>query len=121
MLAQLQQVQHDIDAAQASLATERVARSAGGGAVVVEISGDLRVQGVTIDPEVLSAQGVDPAELEMLADMVIAATNEAIQAAQELASSRMDSATGALASIANATGLGNLPMGGLTPPRGHTP
>jgi DNA-binding YbaB/EbfC family protein len=70
--------------AQESLKDEEVEASAGGGMVKVKISGDLLVKDVTIDPD-----AVDPEDVDMLADMVQAAVNEAIRSAQELAASKM--------------------------------
>jgi DNA-binding YbaB/EbfC family protein len=57
----------------------------------VKISGDLQVQAVQIDPA-----AVDPEDVEMLSDMVLAAVNEALRSAQELAASRLGATTGGL-------------------------
>lgn len=84
LLQQAQQMQAEMEQAQASLKDETVEASAGGGMVKVKISGDLVVQDVTIDPD-----AVDPEDVEMLAEMVQAAINEAIRAAQNLAESKM--------------------------------
>ena len=65
MMAQVQQMQQEMEAAQEQLAQETVSASSGGGMVTVEVTGDLRVTSVTIDPE-----AVDPEDVEMLADMV---------------------------------------------------
>ena len=73
-------MQHDMEAAQEQLKHETVSASAGGGMVTVQVTGDLRSRRSTIDPE-----AVDPEDVEMLADMVLAAVNEALRAAQELA------------------------------------
>src|ERR1700691_4487572 len=73
MMAQVQQMQQEMAAAQEQLAQETVSASSGGGMVSVEVTGDLRVTSVRIDPE-----AVDPADVEMLADMVTAAVNEAL-------------------------------------------
>jgi DNA-binding YbaB/EbfC family protein len=59
--------------------------------VTVKVSGDLEVKAVAIDP-----QAVDPDDVELLQDMVLAATNEALRAAQELASKRLGGITGGL-------------------------
>jgi DNA-binding YbaB/EbfC family protein len=104
MMAQVQQMQHDMEAAQEQLAHETVSASAGGGMVTVQMTGDLRLQAVAIDP-----QAVDPEDVEMLADMVTAAVNEALRAAQELAASRLGGASSGL----DLGGLGGLP--GLQP------
>jgi nucleoid-associated protein EbfC len=99
MMRQLQRVQADMTKAQEELKSETVDASAGGGMVTVTISGDLELREVRIDPE-----AVDPEDVELLQDMVIAATNEAIRAAQELASRKLGAATG---------GLGGLGLPGL--------
>jgi DNA-binding YbaB/EbfC family protein len=104
MMAQVQQMQQEMEAAQAQLAQETVSASSGGGMVTVVVTGDLRVKSVTIAPE-----AVDPEDVEMLADMVTAAVNEALRAAQELAGSRMGGATEGL----DLGGLGGLGLPGL--------
>jgi DNA-binding YbaB/EbfC family protein len=104
MMAQVQQMQQDMAAAQEQLANETVSASSGGGMVTVVVTGDLRVTSVSIDPE-----AVDPEDVEMLADMVTAAVNEGLRAAQELAASRMGGATEGL----DLGGLGGLGLPGL--------
>jgi DNA-binding YbaB/EbfC family protein len=106
MMQQVQQMQHDMEAAQEQLAHETVSASAGGGMVTVQITGDLRLTSVTIDPE-----AVDPEDVDMLGDMVMAAVNEALRAAQELAASRLGATTGGL----DLGGLGGLGLPGLQP------
>src|SRR3981081_2198883 len=96
MLKQVQKMQQDMLAAQEQLKHEEVEGAAGGGMVTVKVTGDLEVKSVTIDP-----QAVDPEDVEVLADMVVAATNQALKAAQELAASRMGGVAGGVA-------LGNL-------------
>ena len=91
MMQQVQKMQQDMEAAQEQLKHETVEASAGGGMVTVRVSGDLQIQAVTIDP----AAG-DPEDVEMLADMVLAAVNEALRAAQELAASKLGATTGGL-------------------------
>lgn len=105
MMAQVQRMQHDMEAAQEQLKNETVTASAGGGMVSVEVTGDLRVRSVRIDPE-----AVDPEDVDMLADMVLAAVNEGLRSAQELASSKLGGATGGL-DLGGLEGLGGL--GGL--------
>ncbi len=109
MMAQVQQMQHDMEAAQQQLVHETVSASAGGGMVSVQITGDLRVTSVSIDPE-----AVDPEDVSMLADMVMAAVNEALRSAQELAASRLGGATGDL-DLGDLGGLGGLGLPGLQP------
>jgi nucleoid-associated protein EbfC len=105
MMAQVQRMQQDMQEAQERLKHETVSASAGGGMVTAEVTGDLRVTSVRIDPE-----AVDPEDLGMLADMVVAAVNEALRAAQELAASRLGPATGGLdLEDMGLGGLGGLP------------
>ncbi len=99
MLKQVQKMQADMMAAQEKLKDEQVQGTAGGGAVKVTISGDLEVKQVYIDPS-----AIDPDDPELLSDLVTAAVNEAIRAAQELASSRLGAITG---------GAGGLGLPGL--------
>jgi DNA-binding YbaB/EbfC family protein len=101
MLKQVQKMQADMVAAQEKLKDETVSASSGGGMVTVEVTGDLVVKVVTIDPE-----AVDPEDVEMLSDLVLAATNEALRKAQELAASRLGAVTGGLAGPGGLGGLG---------------
>jgi DNA-binding YbaB/EbfC family protein len=100
MMAQVQKMQKDMEVAQAELRDEVVEASAGGGMVTVKISGDLHVREVRIDPS-----AVDPDDAEILGDMVLAAVNEALRMAQELAERKMGGATGGL-DLGNLGGLG---------------
>ena len=101
MLKQVQQMQADMAKAQEELKNEIVEASAGGGMVTVKVSGDLEVRELRIDPE-----AVDPEDVELLQDMVLAAVNEALRAAQELAASKMNAATGGLGGPGGLGGLG---------------
>lgn len=91
MMKQVQEMQKKMARAQEELAIETVEASAGGGMVTVVMSGSLEVRAVTIKPE-----AVDPDDVEMLQDLVTAATNEALRAAQDLASTKLGGATGGL-------------------------
>jgi len=91
MMKQVQKMQADMAKAQEDLALEHVEASAGGGMVVVRVSGSLEVVGVKIDPAAL-----DPDDVEMLEDMVIAATNEAVRQAQDLQAKRLGGLTAGL-------------------------
>jgi len=91
MMKQVQQMQAQMVKAQEELAHEEVEASAGGGMVTVKVSGDLKVISIKIDPG-----AIDPDDPEMLEDMVLAATNEALRSAQELASNKMNGLTGGL-------------------------
>jgi DNA-binding YbaB/EbfC family protein len=104
MLKQVQKMQHDMELAQQELSNETVDASAGGGMVTVTVSGDLEVRAVKIDPA-----AVDPEDVEMLSDMVLAATNEALRSAQQLAADRMGAVTGGL----DPGSLGGLGLPGL--------
>jgi nucleoid-associated protein EbfC len=94
LLKQAQKMQQEMLAAQEALKDEVVEASAGGGMVTVKVSGDLTVKAVVIDP-----QAVDPEDVELLQDMVLAATNEALRSAQELASTRLGGIAGGLGSL----------------------
>ena len=91
MMQQVQKMQQEMQQAQEDLAKETVTASAGGGAVKVTVTGGLEVVSVEIAPEV-----VDPEDVEMLQDMVLAATNEAVNSSQEMASKRLGGITGGL-------------------------
>jgi DNA-binding YbaB/EbfC family protein len=91
MLKQVQKMQQDMLAAQEQLKHERVEASSGGGMVSVVVSGDLQVKEIRIDPE-----AIDPEDPELLSDMVLAAVNEGLRAAQELAARKLGGITGGL-------------------------
>jgi hypothetical protein len=99
LLQQAQKMQQEMLAAQESLKDEVVEASAGGGMVTVQVTGDLTIKSIKIDPD-----AVDPSDLEMLQDMVMAAINEALRSAQELASAKLGGIAG---------GLGGLGLPGL--------
>ncbi|MBA2515800.1 MAG: YbaB/EbfC family nucleoid-associated protein [Solirubrobacterales bacterium] len=99
MMKQVQKMQADMMKAQETLKDDRIDASAGGGMVNVVISGDLVLQSITIDPS-----AVDPDDVEMLQDMVLAATNEVLRSAQEHAATKMGGLAG---------GLGGLGLPGL--------
>jgi nucleoid-associated protein EbfC len=116
MLKQVEKMQRDIEEAEESLKHEQVQASAGGGMVKAVVSGDLVVKQISIDPD-----AVDPDDPEMLGDLVMAAVNEALRAAQELQATRMDQATGGLGGpggpLGGLGGLGGPPtLGGLGMP-----
>ncbi len=98
MMQQVQKMQADMMKAQEQLKNEVVEASAGGGMVTVKVTGDLELREVTIDPVAF-----DPEDVEMLLVLVLAATNEALRSAQELAANRMNSVAGGLG---GAGGLG---------------
>ena len=100
MLKQVQKMQAEMEAAQEALKDEIVEASAGGGMVTVKVSGDLDVKSIAIDPE-----AVDPEDVELLQDMVLAAVNEGLRAAQELASKKLGGITGGLGGPGGGLGL----------------
>jgi nucleoid-associated protein EbfC len=104
MLQQVQKMQQDMEVAQEQLKHEVVEASAGGGMVTVKVGGDLELKGVSIDPS-----AVDPEDVEILADMVLAAVNEGLRMAQELAAKKLGGATGGM----DLGGLGGLGLPGL--------
>ncbi len=87
----LQVLQQKMAETQASLETETLEVSAGGGAVKVVITGQQKIQAITISPDAVTATDV-----EMLQDLIVAAVNEAIEKSQQLATSKMSSITGGL-------------------------
>ena len=99
MRQQIMKLQEQMLQTQEALGEQTVSATAGGGVVEVVMTGHQRVQSVAIDPEV-----VDPDDVEMHQDLIVAAVNEAIERSQGLAAQQMGALTGGL-------GLGDL--GGL--------
>jgi DNA-binding YbaB/EbfC family protein len=91
MIKQAQQLQRRMTELQEELESATVEATAGGGVVAVVVTGKMTVESIQIDPEVVS-----PEEVEMLQDLVLAAVNEGLNKAQEMASSRMGALTGGL-------------------------
>jgi DNA-binding YbaB/EbfC family protein len=109
MMKQVQEMQAEMLKAQEQLKHEVVEASAGGGMVTVKVSGDLELKEIRIDPGALGEGGaLEADDVEMLQDMVLAAVNEAIRSAQELANRKLGGVTGGLAG-----GLGELGLPGL--------
>lgn len=86
-----QQMQQEMLRVQGELATATVDGSAGGGVVKATVTGKQELVSITIDPA-----AVDPADVEMLQDLVTAAVNDALNASRELAETKMASVTGGL-------------------------
>jgi DNA-binding YbaB/EbfC family protein len=84
MLREAQRMQEELVKAQEQAATEVVEASAGGGMVTVKVNGAGEVLGITIDP-----RAIDPDDPEILADMILAAVNEALRSARGLMESKM--------------------------------
>ena len=91
MLRQLQRMQAQITKAQQEIEESTVEASAGGGAVTVVVSGQPRLQSIKIAPE-----AVDPDDVEMLEDMIVAALNEALEKVRTMQAERFGSVTGGL-------------------------
>ncbi len=99
MMKQVQKMQAKMMEVQESLAEERVEGSAGGGMVKAIVNGKQELVEIQIDKEV-----VDPDDVEMLQDLIVAAVNQANKTAGELAQEKMAEVTGGL----NIPGLGGL-------------
>jgi nucleoid-associated protein EbfC len=91
LLQQAQQMQQQMAQAQEQLAHETVEASAGGGLVTVKATGAGEITEIKIDPK-----AIDPDDPEMLEDVVLAAVNEALRAAQDLAQSKLGGLAGGL-------------------------
>lgn len=86
-----QQMQQEMLRVQTELETTIVDGSAGGGVVTAQATGKQELVSITIDPS-----AVDPADVEMLQDLVLAAANDALRASRELAEQKMAAVTGGL-------------------------
>jgi DNA-binding YbaB/EbfC family protein len=95
----LKKMQADMARVQQELQERTTVGSAGSGAVTVEVSGSLEVRKVTLSPDIL-----DPSDPDLVADLVAAATNDALRRAQEMAAAEMAKVTGGL-------GLPGMPRG----------
>jgi DNA-binding YbaB/EbfC family protein len=91
LMQQAQQMQAEMMKAQDQLKEETVEASAGGGMVKVTMGGDMTLRSLEISPE-----AIDPDDPELLQDMVTAAVNEGLRAAQELAQNKLGGITGGL-------------------------
>lgn len=91
LMAQVQKMQEEVEKTQAALATEEITVSAGGGAVTVVVTGAREFKSVAIKPEV-----VDPEDVEMLQDLLLAAFNDALAQVKQLEEERMGSVTGGM-------------------------
>ncbi len=89
MLRQAQMLQQKMAKIQEELGNETVEASAGGGAVTVVATGHQKIQSIKISAEV-----VDPEDVEMLQDLILAAINEALDKSRELAANRLGALTG---------------------------
>ena len=86
MMQQARKMQEQLLAAQQKAAETEVSSTAGGGAVKVTAAGDMRIKSLTIDPD----------DVEMLQDMILAAVNDALDSAETMAGQQMSAVTGGL-------------------------
>ena len=91
MLKQAQKIQQDMAKLQEELKERTVEASAGGGVIEVTVSGKQELLAIKLKPEV-----VDPEDIEMLQDLILAAVNEGLKKSQEMAASEMSKITGGL-------------------------
>jgi len=100
LMKQMEEMQRKMERVQAELSEERIEASSGGGMVTAVASGLGELQDLQIKPEV-----VDPDDVEMLQDLILAAVNEALERANRRREERMGEVTGGM----NVPGLGKLP------------
>lgn len=91
LMKQAQRMQRQMEESQKELEEKEITAAAGGGAVEVTINGKKEILKVKLSPEV-----VDPDDIEMLEDLIVAATNEAIRQIEELSQESMSKITGGL-------------------------
>jgi DNA-binding YbaB/EbfC family protein len=91
LMKQAQKMQRDMERIQEELAEKTVEATSGGGVVKVVATCDKKIRELTIEPE-----AVDPDDVEMLADLIIAAVNEAIRKAEETSAAELGKVTGGL-------------------------
>lgn len=91
MMKQARKMQEQLAQAQESMKDVTIDASAGGGMVKAAVNGDLELVSIQIDPDAL-----DPEDVDLLQDMIVAAVNEAIRGVSEVASKQMSSITGGL-------------------------
>jgi len=91
MMKQAQKMQRELDRVQEELREMEFSATAGGGMVTAVVTGSMELKSITIDPE-----AVDPEDVEMLQDMIVAATNEALRGMNELSSSRINAVSGSM-------------------------
>lgn len=90
-MQQVKALQEKMTRMQEELALKKVEASSGGGMVTVEVNGKQEVLSITIDRQV-----VDPEDIEMLQDLIVAAVNDGLRRAQEMAASEMGKLAGGL-------------------------
>ena len=102
LMKQAQRMQRQMEEKQQELETKEFTATAGGGAVSVTVSGKKEITAVTLQPEV-----VDPDDIEMLQDLIVAAANEALRQMDEYSQQSMSKITGGIGGMG---GLGGLPF-----------
>ena len=91
LMGQLQKLQDEMVKAQEALADETLTITAGGGAITIVVTGQQRIKSITLSKDV-----VDPNDVEMLQDLIVAAVNEAIERSQAYAAEKLQGLTGGL-------------------------
>jgi hypothetical protein len=99
LMKQAQKMQQEISRIQEEAKKKTVEASSGGGMVTVTANGAMEIISIKIEPDV-----VNPDDIEMLQDLIVAATNEALRRAQQMVTEEMGKVTGGL----NIPGLGNI-------------
>lgn len=94
LMKQAQRMQKQMEETTRELEEKEVTAAAGGGAVEVTVTGKKEVKSVKLNPEV-----VDPDDIEMLEDLIVAATNEALRKIEEISQSEMAKITGGLGGL----------------------
>lgn len=94
MMKQARKMQEQLAQAQEEIKKVFIDASAGGGMVKVTVNGDMQLESIKIDPAAL-----DPDDVDMLQDMIVAAVNEAIRGVNDVANKQMSSITGGLAGM----------------------
>ena len=102
LMKQAQRMQRQMEESQKELESAEYTAKAGGGAVTATVSGKKELTSIKIDPD-----AVDPEDVEMLEDMVMAAVNEALKQAEEASTEAMSKLTGGLGGLG---GLGGMPF-----------
>ena len=94
LMKQAQKMQKQMEETTRELEEKEITAAAGGGAVEVTVTGKKEIKSVKLDPEV-----VDPDDIEMLEDLIVAATNEALRKMEEISQTEMAKITGGLGGL----------------------
>jgi nucleoid-associated protein EbfC len=100
LMQQVAQMQAEMAKAQSALAAEQVVGTAGGGAVTASVTGAGELVSITLSPDV-----VDPTDVEMLQDLIVAAVSEALRASRALQETRLGGIAGGMAGGLGLPGL----------------